>query len=341
MRIALGGAATSGSAAGDRHPGGAGGRGLPGASDRGEKVELLGKHLGTATLPAHRHRRRPCPIGSSRYLPGPRPSPRRNPVRPDHAHDVLVGVAPAPSHQRRAAGLGQRRREGHQRPRQVPDAAQASVGAPGHLRRRPRRPGRPFVRDRELHAGAAHPAADAGAARRRRHGRGQLGRLLAHLLEALPQGRRVQGREAARRVHARPGPDVHQEADQRHRRHPGDEDPHRRRHRRGGRRRRWAPPRSSSRRRSPTSCSSRGVADGVFFPHGVDRLVQARHRDQAGHAVPRRHVQLGVRLLHERGQVGQAVQGRTRTRSTSSRGEHLARFAGQSWDEADQRAWRR
>ena len=55
------------------------------------------------------------------------------------------------------------------------------------------------------------------------------------------------------------------------------------------------------------------------LPAGVDHLLQARLGGQVRHAVPRRLLQLRVRLLHERGQVEQAVQGRTRTRSCRSR----------------------
>ena len=91
-----------------------------------------------------------------------------------------------PSHladQGRAGRLGPAGREGHQRPRQVADAAEASVGASGHLRRRQGRPGRRVLRDRQLHAGPPRAAAAARAAGRRRHRRDQLGRLLAHPLE--------------------------------------------------------------------------------------------------------------------------------------------------------------
>ena len=45
-----------------------------------------------------------------------------------------------------------------------------------------------------------------------------------------------------------------------------------------------------------------------LLPDGVHRLLQARDGARAGHAVPGRHVQLGVRLLHERGQVEQAAE---------------------------------
>ena len=105
-------------------------------------------------------------------------------------------------------GVGRIGREGDQRPGQVPDAAQASLGAARHLRRGARRPGRRLLRHRQLHAGAPSAAADRRAARRRRHRRDQLGRVLAHPLEVLAAGQRIQGREAARRVHPRPGPDV-------------------------------------------------------------------------------------------------------------------------------------
>ena len=50
------------------------------------------------------------------------------------------------------------------------------------------------------------------AAGRRRHLRDQLGGLLAHPLEVSAAGRRVQGRQAARRVHAWTGPDVQHQA---------------------------------------------------------------------------------------------------------------------------------
>ena len=63
-----------------------------------------------------------------------------------------------------------------------------------------------------------------------------------------------------------------------------------------------------------------GVADGVFFPlesivsFKLDKVIGQAHR------VPRRPVQLLVRLLHERGQVEQALASRTRrsSRSTAS-----------------------
>src|SRR5439155_1543307 len=111
---------------------------------------------------------------------------------------------------------------------------EAPLGAAGDLRRRAGRPRRPFVRHRELHAGAAHPADDRGAPRRGRDLARQLGRLLAGLLEALPQSRRVQRREAAGGVHARPWPAVYQAAGQQHQRYPGPQDRQRRRRPRGG-----------------------------------------------------------------------------------------------------------
>ena len=45
------------------------------------------------------------------------------------------------------------------------------------------------------------------------------------------------------------------------------------------------------------------------LPARIDLFLQARHRDQVRHAVSRRLLRLRVRLLHERGQVEQAVQG--------------------------------
>src|SRR3990170_246652 len=161
----------------------------------------------------HRARRR-CEFGCARTIP---------------AHLFELGATDAPPHHL-AGQLGGRRREGHRRPRQIPVAAEGARRAAGHLRRGARRPGGPVVRHRELHAGAPHPAADGRAARRRRYRRGQLGGLLAHPLEAFPQGRREQRRQAARGVDAWPGADVHQEAAQVAGRLPEPEDPHRRRH---------------------------------------------------------------------------------------------------------------
>ena len=79
---------------------------------------------------------------------------------------------------------------------------------------------------------------------------------------------------------------------------------------------------------------SSGVADGVFFPLEFDHLLQARHGPEARHDLPRRVLQLGVRLVHERGQVGQTLEagpGHHRRRI----GEKLATLAGNTWDEAD------
>ena len=94
-------------------------------------------------------------------------------------------VSPTPSaDQGRAGGLGTAGREGHQRPRQAADAAQASLGRARHLRRGQGRPGRCLLRHRELHARPARPAAAcAELPGRRRHRRDQLGGLLAHPLE--------------------------------------------------------------------------------------------------------------------------------------------------------------
>src|SRR5258705_449736 len=89
--------------------------------------------------------------GAGRAGPGRHGRPR---ARADHhAHDVLVGVAPAPPDRCRAAGLGQRGGEGHQRPRQVHDAAEAPLGAARHLRCRAGRSRGPLLRHRELHKG--------------------------------------------------------------------------------------------------------------------------------------------------------------------------------------------
>ena len=201
-----------------------------------------------------------------RHGPAARPRPRRR-VGTDHAHHVELGRADPPAHQGRARGLGRHGREGDQRPGQVPDAAQASLGPARHLRRGARRPGRRLLRHRQLHAGAPSAAAARRAAGRRRHRRDQFGRVLAHPLEVPAGGQRVQGREAARRVHPRPRPDVPgEEAGDQRRRSRRHEDPQRRRHLRGRRPRRSAPRRWSSprpsrtrscRRASPTAPSSR------------------------------------------------------------------------------------
>ena len=98
--------------------------------------------------------------------------------------------------------------------------AQASVGAARNVRRRARRPRRRLVCHGELHAGAPPAAPARRASRRRRDGRDQLGRVLAHPLEVPAGGQRIQGREAARRVHARAGPDVHGEKAREHGRRP-------------------------------------------------------------------------------------------------------------------------
>ena len=126
-----------------------------------------------------------------------------------------------------------------------------------------------------------------------------------HLLEALPQGRPVQGREAAGCLHTRPGRDVHQEAGGVHRGCAGIEDPDRRRRGRGSGRGagrpafvKPAPNLRAAQLRGGRRCPS----------DGKDHHLQARHRAGAGHTLPWRHVQLGVRFLHQRGQVEQAGQ---------------------------------
>src|SRR5262249_6938328 len=155
-----------------------------------------------------------------------------------------------------------------------------------------------------------YSAADGRAARRRRRRARQLRRVLAHLLEALPQGRRVSRREAARHVHARTRPDVHEEAGQRDRRRAGAEDPHGRRHRRaGGQGPRRFGVREARARIVRAALQRRGRRR--LLPARVDHLVQARHGARAGDAVPRRPVLLVLRLLHERGQVEQATEARS------------------------------
>ena len=104
-----------------------------------------------------------------------------------------------------------------------------------------------------------------------------------------------------------PGPDVHQEAGERHRRRPGAEDPHRRRHRRGGGQGAGHLGVREAGARIVRAAQLRRGRRRVLSA-GVHHLVQARHGAGAGHALSRRHVQLGLRLLHERGQVEQAAQ---------------------------------
>ena len=93
----------------------------------------------------------------------------------------------------------------------------------------------------------------------------------------------------------------------RDRRRAGPQDPHRRRGRGGG-------------GQGPRGVRVREARAGILraaqgrrgrrrvLPARVDRVVQARDRARAGHALPGRHVQLRLRLLHERGQVEQAAQ---------------------------------
>ena len=204
--------------------------------------------------------------------------------------------------------VGEAGRAGDQRPRQVRDAAQAPVGASRHLRRGARRPRRRLLRHRELHAGAPSAAADGRAARRRRDRRDQLGRVLAHPLEVLPAGQRVQGRQAARRLHARPGADVHgQEAGHVGRRPGGHEDPQRRRHLRsvGQGARRLAARQARAR---VVRAALLGRRRRHVLPERIDQVVQPRQGRQVRDPVPRRLLLVVVRLLHERGQVEQAVE---------------------------------
>ena len=64
---------------------------------------------------------------------------------------------------------------------------------------------------------------------------------------------------------------------------------------------------------------SSGVADGTFFP--LESIISFKLGPVIKYATlfPGRLLRLRVRLLHERGQVEQALQGRTRTRSCRSR----------------------
>ena len=84
---------------------------------------------------------------------------------------------------------------------------------PGHLRRGPRRPGGPLLRHRELHAGAPHPAADGGAARRGRHrARSTRWPTRASTGSTSSKVGEYKGVKLLGGVHPRAGPDVHQEA---------------------------------------------------------------------------------------------------------------------------------
>src|SRR5687767_832619 len=193
----------------------------------------------------------------------------------NHAHVFVLGAAVAPSHGL-ASQLDRGSRKGDRRARQVQPAAQASVGPARNVRRGARRADGPLLRDRELYARAPCAAADARAARRRRYLGSQLDRLLAHPLEALPQGRRVQGREAAWRLYPRPGADVHQEAGGQHQRHQGFEDSHgRRRGGSGGQRPRRLGVRQA-RARVLRAAEVRRRRRRVL-PARVDRVLQARH----------------------------------------------------------------
>ena len=146
-----------------------------------------------------------------------------------------------------------------------------------HVRRGQGWPRRRLLRHGQLHAGPPRAAAAARAARRRRHGRDQLGRLLAHPLEVSAPGRRVQGRQAARRLHARAGPDVqHQAADHQGRGPRRHEDPLRRRHLRGD---------GARARRLGLRQAGAGILRAAelrrrrrhVLPARVDQLLQARH----------------------------------------------------------------
>ena len=68
---------------------------------------------------------------------------------------------------------------------------------------------------------------------------------------------------------------------------------------------------------------SSGVADGTFFPLEFDQLLQARLGGQVRDPLSRRLLRLRVRLLHERGQVEQAVE--------AGSGRHHRRSPAKPW----------
>ena len=238
-------------------------------------------------------------------------------------------------------GWADRGREGDQRPRQVPDAAQAPVGAARHLRRGAGRPGRPLLRHRELHAGAPHPAADGRAARRRATPRSinsvaysrihwkyfhKVGEYKGvKLLGVFTHGpgqmftkKPVAGINDIQGLKIRTGGGIAEAVAK-------------------------ALGTSAFVKPAPESyelLQVRGRRRRVL-PDGVDRLVQARHRARAGHAVPGRHVQLGVRLLHERGQVEQARRSRTRRSSRSSPASTSRASPASPGTRPTRRAWTR
>ena len=82
---------------------------------------------------------------------------------------------------------------------------------------------------------------------------------------------------------------------------------------------------------------SSGVADGTFFPLESIISFKLGYGDQVRDIVSRRLLRLRVRLLHERGQVEQALQA-DQDAITSVSGEALARLAGKAWDAADRAA---
>ncbi len=108
--------------------------------------------------------------------------------------------------------------------------------------------------------------------------RNQFGGFLAHPLEIFSAGRRVQGRQTARRVHARAGPDVqHQAPDQQGRGSRRHEDPLRRRH---------LGTDGAGARRIGLRQAGAGILRAAelrrgrrhVLPAGIDHLLQARHR---------------------------------------------------------------
>jgi len=122
-----------------------------------------------------------------------------------------------------------------------------------------------FTRTATRRALRAHRSA--GISLHGRHRRSHRRGLPAHLRAHARQAGRAQGRGRARSIHPRPRPDVHTQArDQYAERSRWPEDPcrRRRRHRRYQGARRGCPLLKPA--PSPTNCSPRVVADGVFFP---------------------------------------------------------------------------
>ncbi len=163
----------------------------------------------------------------------------------------------------------------------------------------------------------------------------QLGRLLAHLLEALPQGRRVQGRQAARRVHPRPRPDVHQEAVA------GIADVQGLKIRTGGgiaEAVAKALGASAFVKPAPESYEllSSGVADGVFFP--LESIISFKLDTVLEQATlfPGGMYSSAFGFFMNEDKWNKLPKQDQETIEKLA-GEHLARLAGASWDEADRK----